>query len=124
MPGRCWNMLRRQLREILNRDGIRDLIDDLEKLVEELVNRYRPLRIILTGSLAGGRFVRGLSDIDLLVVVRNLETNMDRFTIYGIGDVDVEITFVTEEELREAVRSGREFYISALERGITIYSEK
>gem|GEM_PF-2298751 len=27
-------MLRRQLRKILNRDGIRDLIDDLEKLVE------------------------------------------------------------------------------------------
>lgn len=48
---------------------------------------------------------------------------MDRFTIYSIGDVDVEITFVTEVELWEAVRSGRDFYISALERGITIYSE-
>jgi hypothetical protein len=81
------------------------------------------LRIILAGSLAKRRFVRGLSNIDLPVVVRNLETNMNRFTIYGMRDVDVEITFVTEEELREAVRSGREFYISALERGITIYSE-
>jgi hypothetical protein len=81
------------------------------------------LRIILAGSLAGRRFVRGLSNIDLPVVVRNLETNMNRFTIYGMRDVDVEIAFVTEEGLREAVRSGREFYISALERGITIYSE-
>ncbi|MDT7896315.1 MAG: hypothetical protein RQ855_08965 [Desulfurococcales archaeon] len=81
------------------------------------------MRIILAGSLAERRFVRGLSNIDLPVVVRNLETNLNRFTIYGMRDVDVEITFVTEEELREAVRSGREFYISALERGITIYSE-
>jgi hypothetical protein len=81
------------------------------------------LKIFLAGSLAERRFVRGLSNIDLPFVVRNLETNMNRFTIYGMRDVDVEITFVTEEELREAVRSGREFYISALERGITIYSE-
>jgi hypothetical protein len=81
------------------------------------------LRIILAGSLAERRFVRGLGNIDLPIVVRNLETNMNRFTIYGMRDVDVEIAFVTEEGLREAVRSGREFYISALERGITIYSE-
>lgn len=81
------------------------------------------MKIFLAGSLAERRFVRGLSNIDLPFVVRNLETNMNRFTIYGMRDVDVEITFVTEEELREAVRSGREFYISALERGITIYSE-
>ena len=117
-------MLRRRLREILDRDNIRDLIDILEELVEELISRYRPVRIILAGSLAEGRFVRGLSDIDLLVVVRDLDASMDRFTIYGVGDIDVEITFVTEEELGEAVRSGREFYIGALERGITIYSEE
>lgn len=68
--------------------------------------------------------MRGLSDIDLLVIVRSLEANMDRFTIYCVGDVDVEITFITGEELMEAIRSGREFYIRALEKGITIYSEE
>ncbi|MEM4971771.1 MAG: nucleotidyltransferase domain-containing protein, partial [Sulfolobales archaeon] len=78
-------MLRRRLKEILDRDNIRDLIDVLEGLVEELVSRYRPVRIILAGSLAEGRFVRGLSDIDLLVVVRDLDASMDRFTIYGVG---------------------------------------
>lgn len=43
---------------------------ELEGLVEELVGEYRPVAIILAGSLAQGRFVRGLSDVDILPWLR------------------------------------------------------
>ncbi len=115
-------MSRRSLREILSSYYLEDLIDDLEKLVEELVERYKPVRIVLTGSLAEGRFVRGLSDIDLLIITRKLETDMDRFTLYSIRDVDVEITVVTEDELREAIEFGKDFYVKALSKGIVVYT--
>ncbi len=69
-------MLRERLRMILGREE--DLVPELEKVVEELVERYRPISIIVTGSLARQKFVRGMSDIDLLVVVEK-SVGKDRF---------------------------------------------
>lgn len=109
------------LRRILDKENVRDLVEDLEKLVEELVNRYKPSKIIIAGSLAEGRFVRGLSDIDVLVVVGDVNLVGSRFELYNIKDVDVEVTIVSEEELGEAVKSGRDFYVRVLEKGIVVY---
>lgn len=115
-------MLRKLLRKILDSDSTKDLVDDLEKLVEDLIEQYKPVKVILAGSLAEGRFVRGLSDIDLLVVVKRMEANMDRFTMYSVKDVDVEVTIVTIEELEEAIKLNKEFYVRALEKGVILYS--
>lgn len=110
-------------RKILDKDNVRDLAKDLEALVEEIVKKYKPLKVLLTGSLAEGRFVRGLSDIDLLVIVKNAEAVGERFLLYRVRDVDVEVTVVAEKELEEAVKAGNQFYTEALRRGITAYDK-
>jgi tRNA nucleotidyltransferase (CCA-adding enzyme) len=54
-------------REVLRGSSAEDLVEPLAKLVEGLVAELRPAKVILAGSLAGGEFVRGLSDVDLLL---------------------------------------------------------
>jgi predicted nucleotidyltransferase len=55
--------------KIFSKENVKDLEESLRKLILKLVNEFKPLRIIATGSLAGEEFVRGLSDIDILMVV-------------------------------------------------------
>ena len=68
MPGRCSRSLEERLRGLFDRPSTRDLVGGLARLIHELVLELRPLAILLAGSLARGEFVRGMSDIDLLVV--------------------------------------------------------
>ncbi len=114
-------MLRKSLREILEKSSVADALQDLEKLLEDLVEEYRPVSIILAGSLARGRFVRGLSDIDILVVTERSIPKDKRFLLKAVKDVDVEVTVISLDELTKAVKGGNEFYLSALMHGIEVY---
>ncbi len=111
------------LRRLLEESGAAELYEPLAALLERLIERYRPLAVILAGSLAEGRFVRGLSDIDVLLVVEGGVGRLDRFRLYAVGDVDVEVTLVSLGELVEAVRGCNPFYRSALCRGVVVYGE-
>ncbi len=108
-------MLRKRLEKIIPND----IAKKLEEVVKELVNSYRPLSIVVTGSLAKGKFVEGMSDIDLLVVLKE-SPGKDRFVLRAIDNVDVEITLVSLDELVEAIRRGNQFYIEAIN-GVEIY---
>jgi len=108
-------LLRKRLEKIIPND----IAKKLEEVVKELVNSYRPLSIVVTGSLAKGKFVEGMSDIDLLVVLKE-SPGKDRFVLRAIDNVDVEITLVSLDELVEAIRRGNQFYIEAIN-GVEIY---
>lgn len=111
----------RVLREILRGPGLADLAPGLERIVREVIELYSPSEVILAGSLARGEFVRGLSDIDLLVIVDYDVSDEKRFTLRAVEDVDVEITVVSRKELEQAISSGNMFYAEALRHGIKIY---
>lgn len=113
-------MLRR-LKEILREPNVTDLIPGIEKILREIIELYRPSEIILAGSLARGEFVRGLSDIDLLVIVEQDISDEKRFMLRSVNGVDVEITIVSRRELEQAISSGNSFYIDALKYGVKIY---
>ena len=115
-------MLKRRLREVLSSSGAKDLEQPLEKLLSRLVEELRPIKVIVAGSLAKGRFVRGLSDVDVLVVVGYGVPRDKRFILASVKDVDVEVTVISEEELEEAVEEGREFFVDALRHGIVLFS--
>ncbi|ABL78733.1 nucleotidyltransferase domain-containing protein [Thermofilum pendens] len=117
-------MSRVRLREVLRCGALEDLVPGLERVVDELVERYRPLEVIVAGSLARGEFVRGLSDVDILVVVEREVSDSERFALRSVGDVDVEVTVVSRRELEEAVAAGNPFYAEAFERGVRVYSSK
>ena len=121
MPGRFSRSLERRLRELLNKPSTRDLTSGLAKLVHELVLGLRPLAILLAGSLARGELVRGMSDIDLLVLVDRPPGKWERFRLAHVGGVDVEITVFGLEEALEAAAGGNFFVREALEEGIVLY---
>jgi len=91
------------LKEIVEHE---DVAEGLEKIVLELIERLRLLSIILAGSAVRGRFVKGLSDVDLLVVVEYV-SDKERFLLRAAGPANVEITVVGLEELIQAVHRGR-----------------
>lgn len=108
--------------EILKSQAIKDLVPDLKRIVEEIVEECRPIEVIIAGSLAKGEFVRGLSDIDLLVVVEHSVPDKERFSIKSIKDVDVEITIVSRHELEQAISIGKHFYVEAIKHGVRVYA--
>jgi len=96
-----------------------ELLEGLCAIVAELVEALRPLSVVVAGSLAGGRFVKGVSDVDLLVVVDRVRDE-DRFHLRAVGSTDVEIAVVGLNELVEAVRRGNQFYRECLD-GVEVY---
>jgi predicted nucleotidyltransferase len=51
-------------------------LDDIREIVQQIVERFRPQKVILFGSYAQGKPTKD-SDVDLLVI---METNEQRFT--------------------------------------------
>ncbi|GAY26133.1 hypothetical protein ATG_13360 [Desulfurococcaceae archaeon AG1] len=114
-------MLRERLREILSKPGTQDLLDLLEELISELIRRFDPIAVIVAGSLARSRFVRGLSDIDILVITQHEPPKHERFLLRAVKDVDVEITVYSLDEVRLAIKQGNQFITDAIKNGIKIY---
>jgi hypothetical protein len=115
-------LLRERLREILRGTSAEDLEGPLEELIGELVGKLDPVAVAVAGSLAKGRFVRGLSDVDILVVVDRPVRNEERFSLAPLGNADAEITVVSLDELERAVRAGNQFCLDALRSGKVVYA--
>lgn len=114
-------MLREKLAELVRGTSAEDLLDGLESVVRELVSRYEPLSVLVTGSLARREFVRGMSDIDVLVVTERRVAKRERFLLRAVRDVDVEVTVLSLDEVERAASSGNQFVIEAVERGVEVY---
>ncbi|MET1160666.1 MAG: nucleotidyltransferase domain-containing protein [Thermoprotei archaeon] len=110
-----------KLKKILDKPSIRDLVEDLAKIIEEIIEKRNPLSVIIAGSLAEGKFVRGLSDIDILVIVDKPVDDKERFSLRAVKDVDVEITVYSYNELIESLKRGNQFIGRAISRGIEVY---
>ena len=115
------NLLKEKLREVLSSDNTRDLIEPLEQLLDRIIMELRLLRIIITRSLVERKFVRGLSDIDILVIT-DYEPGDKRFILTSVRDVDVEITVISTHELEKALQENREFYVNTLRQGIIVFT--
>jgi predicted nucleotidyltransferase len=103
---------------------IADYQDEIEKIKVQIVQKFKPVKIILFGSLARGNYNEN-SDIDLLVIQ---ETDKDRLEItkeyYKEIDYDIPTDFVITTP--EGFRNGNEdrtnvFAKNILEEGIIIY---
>lgn len=72
------------------------------------------------GSLAKGKFVVGLSDIDVVVITKE-DLGKNRFMLKAIENTDVEITFLSIDEVFHAIRTDNQFVIDAITNGKEVY---
>lgn len=118
MQAECSSLLRERLRRVVEDP---EICEGLCEVIAELIDALRPISVVVAGSLARGRFVRGMSDIDVLVIVEHV-SDEERFHLRAVGSTDVEITVVGLSELVQAVRAGNQFYRECLE-GLEVYGE-
>lgn len=102
----------------MNRDEI------LEKLIQRIVERFHPLRLILFGSRARGD-ARAGSDFDLLIVSPSDEPRWRRTVpvyraLAGLG-IPKEIVWWTPEEIAEWRGVKTHFINTALREGRVLY---
>lgn len=92
------------------------------RLVDRIVEGFRPERIVLFGSHARGTADAG-SDVDLLVVMETPETLLKQATaIYQTLDHDVPVDVHVRTPDHVAVRNPRDLILrTILTEGITVY---
>ena len=96
----------------------------LEDIIERLVERYDPDRIILFGSHASGRADRD-SDIDLLVVketaLRPVDRHVEVERLLSDRLVALDLIVYTPRELRELYAAGSSLIAEIMESGRVLY---
>ncbi len=84
--------------------AIQTLAEEIQGLVEELVQRFRPQRVLLFGSYASGS-PSAASDLDLLVVVQETpgwrEVYRVKTELQSQLPVRLQLVFMKEEEFEE-----------------------
>lgn len=90
-------------------------------LLAQIVEHFRPRRIILFGSHANGT-TGAESDVDLLVVMETRHPLRQAVTIYCAVDHDVPIDLLVRTPEQIATRDPRDLILrSILKTGITVY---
>ncbi|MFQ5612788.1 MAG: nucleotidyltransferase domain-containing protein [Anaerolineae bacterium] len=100
--------------------------ETLDKMVEQIVKRFRPWRIVLFGSYARGEAQAG-SDLDLLIIAPSDEPRWRRTVpvyrlLAGFG-VPKDIVWWTPEEVAEWGGVKAHFINTALREGKTLYEK-
>jgi len=104
-------------RIVKNNPSITDLENDLKVLVNEIIEKLKPKAIILAGSIARGKFIRDMNDIDMFLIVEKINY---RTLLKAVKDVNVEITMYTYDEALESIKRGNQFVKDAIENGILL----
>lgn len=82
--------------------------------------------IILTGSLATGRYT-GTSDADILVIADKVPANvLERYALFSDPEfpIDIEPRVYTTDEFIGKVHQGDRFALESLETGIPLHGEQ
>ncbi len=101
--------------------------EQIEKILNRIVNRYKPDKIVLFGSYAYGNPTED-SDLDLLVV---RSSNLPRYKrareirkyLWGITDVPKDIIVYTPEEIDEWRGVEEAFITNIMKNGKILYEK-
>ena len=94
-----------------------ELKDGLHQLLLSIMSEFEPEVVVLAGSLAEGRWVRGSSDVDLFVITGRAMAMpyINRFHMKSINGTDVNVALYTREEVMAGVKSLNFFILDALQ---------
>jgi len=103
-----------------------EILGKLREYAKSKAANHQTRAIVLTGSLAKGRYT-GTSDADILVVADNVPIYvLERYALYAEPKmpIDVQPRVYTTEELITKIRQGDRFVLESLEVGIPLYGEQ
>ena len=98
-------------------------LDDIREVVQEIVERFRPRRVLLFGSYAYGEPTPG-SDVDLLIVMdtplRNVEQAVEiRMAVDFPFPIDLLVR--NPQQIAERLAMGDVFLHKVVTKGVTLY---
>ena len=97
-----------------------------QRVIDRIIKRYRPKKIIVFGSFARGDVHQG-SDLDLIIIKNTKESflrRMDRVLDLCNGEIAVEPLIYTEAELGKMLEQGNDFLETALSDGKLVYERQ
>jgi len=103
-----------------------EILAKLRDYAKRKAANHQTKAIVLTGSLANGRYT-GTSDADILVVADNVPSNvLERYALYAEPKmpIDVEPRVYTTQELITKIRQADRFVLESLETGIPLYGKQ
>lgn len=103
----------------------KELDEQIKKITDQLIKKYRPEKIILFGSSSTGTFNQN-SDVDLLVIKNGLEnvprhrrSYLARKTVSS--ELPVDLLVYTSYEIQKRLYLGDPFFKRVLEEGKVLY---
>ena len=103
-----------------------DLKKELDRIINIIINEYRPEKIILFGSLAENK-IHEWSDIDMLIIKDSLDRPVDRcLGLFRLikPQVGVDLFIYTPDEFNTLLKEKYSFLLNILERGKLIYEKR
>jgi predicted nucleotidyltransferase len=94
-----------------------------KRIVNRIIRRYRPKKIIIFGSYARGDVHQG-SDLDLVIIKNTKEKflrRMDRVLNLCDGEIAVEPLIYTETEFKKMLEQGNDFLETVSKEGKVVY---
>ena len=104
-----------------------DFQKEIERIVNNIVTKYDPIKIILFGSCAKGT-QHEFSDIDMVVIKETNDYFFDRLKevaeIADIDDIEADIIVYNPAEIQLLLDKGSRFFtLEVLEKGIVLYNK-
>lgn len=103
--------------------NINQIQAQIDSITSQLIQKYKPVKIILFGSGASGQMGPD-SDLDFLIVKDDKKPRHDRMVeVYRLVDKDIAADFLvyTPQELAARVKMGDPFVKSVLSEGKVLY---
>jgi predicted nucleotidyltransferase len=93
------------------------------RVINRIIRRYRPKKIIVFGSFARGDVHQG-SDLDLIIIKNTKQKflrRMDAVLDLCDGEIAVEPLIYTEAEFEKMLKEGNDFLETVVSEGKVIY---
>ena len=101
-----------------------DILLEIESLVEQIIQKYKPLKVILFGSAGRGEYAK-VNDLDFLIIkedvplygldrMRELDELIDR-------NIAADMLVYRPDEFEERIRLGDPFIKTILREGQVLY---
>lgn len=100
-----------------------DVQGQIKKLCSQIVERFRPLKVILFGSYAYG-IPTPDSDIDLMIVMPYSGNELDKMVevrSYLDSSMPVDVLVKTPKQIEERIELGDFFLAEIMEKGKVLY---